>query len=136
MKQWAEEANTHLRSRPSSGALNGALRRRLAWAPFPHRPRLALQTHMAAVSERICERSLTMSTVLYARVPDSLKQALDAHRSARGLTMTRAVVELLEHGLEASADKPRVTELEGKLAACARERAQTRTRLREAELRL
>jgi hypothetical protein len=46
------------------------------------------------------------------------------------------VVELLEHGLEASADKPRVTELEGKLAACAHEREQTQTRLREAELHL
>ena len=77
-----------------------------------------------------------MSAVIYARVPDSLKQALEAHASARGLTLTRAVVELLEHGLEAIADEQSIAELKGKLAVLTGELAQTRGRLKEAELRL
>ena len=41
-----------------------------------------------------------MSGVIYARVPDSLKHALHAHACKRGLSLTQAVVELLEQGLE------------------------------------
>jgi len=77
-----------------------------------------------------------MSAVIYARVPDSLKQALEAHRSTGGLTLTRAVVELLEQGLEASAEGRSPAELEGKLAECTSEQEATRARLAEAELRL
>ncbi len=77
-----------------------------------------------------------MSSVVYARVPDSLKEALQAHRSARGLTLTAASVELLEHGLEAFADERSVSELEAKLALLTSELEETRGRLREAELRL
>ena len=77
-----------------------------------------------------------MSAVIYARVPDALKQALEAHRSAGGLTLTRAVVELLEQGLVASAEGRSRAELEGKLAECTSEQEATRARLAEAELRL
>src|SRR5438552_11388952 len=77
-----------------------------------------------------------MSAVLYARVPDSLKQTLEAHAAGRGLSLTQAVVELVEGGLEASADERFVTELERKLAAAASELAKTRARLRQAELGL
>jgi hypothetical protein len=77
-----------------------------------------------------------MSEVVYARVPDSLKQALETHRSARGLTLTRAVVELLDHGLEAIADERSIAELERKLADCTSEIEQMRARLKQAELRL
>jgi rubrerythrin len=77
-----------------------------------------------------------LSAVIYARVPDSLKQALHAHAGERGLTLTTAVVELVERGLEAIADEQSVTELDAKLAAASRELERTRGRLQEAELGL
>ena len=46
-----------------------------------------------------------MSAVIYARVPDSLKQALHAHAAERGLTLTTALVGLVERGLQAIADE-------------------------------
>jgi len=42
--------------------------------------------------------------VVYARVPDSLKQSLHAHAAKRGLSLTQALVELVERGLEAIAN--------------------------------
>ncbi len=77
-----------------------------------------------------------MSAVVYARVPDSLKQALLAHASDGGRTLTAAVVDLLGRGLAAIASEQSVAELDRKLAACSSERARTRALLREAELRL
>jgi hypothetical protein len=77
-----------------------------------------------------------MSAVVYARVPDSLKQSLHAHAAERGLSLTTAVVGLVERGLEAIADEPAVTELERTLAAATSELAQTRERLKNAELGL
>jgi hypothetical protein len=73
-----------------------------------------------------------VSAVLYARVPDSLKQALAARARARGLSLTAAVVELLERGLEATEDE-RASEREAALAASASELERTRARLAEAE---
>ena len=63
-----------------------------------------------------------MSAVVYARVPDSLKQALEAHASEVRLTLTAAVVDLLGRGLQAIANEQSVAELERKLAACSSER--------------
>ncbi len=77
-----------------------------------------------------------MSAVLYARVPDSLKQVLHAHAADRGLSLTTAVVELLERGLEAGANAQSVAELERTLALAESELAQTRARLQQAELGL
>jgi rubrerythrin len=77
-----------------------------------------------------------MSAVVYARVPDALKQALHAHAAERGLTLTTAVVELVERGLEAIAEEQSLSELDRKLAAASSELEQTRGRLREAELGL
>ncbi len=77
-----------------------------------------------------------MSAVVYARVPDSLKKALQAYASERGLTLTHAVVELVEHGLEAIADEQSSPRLEAKLALLTSELEKTRGRLKEAELRL
>ena len=57
-----------------------------------------------------------MSAVVYARVPASLKHDLEAHASKRGLSLTRAVVELVGRGLEVSAEEHSVTELEEMLA--------------------
>jgi hypothetical protein len=77
-----------------------------------------------------------MSAVVYARVPDALKQALQAYAAARGRTLTNAVVELLESGLEASAGEHSRTEREGELARATSELTQTRAQLQEAEFRL
>ena len=77
-----------------------------------------------------------MSAVVYARIPDSLKKALEAHRAARGLTLSRAVVELLEQGLAASADEQSSPKPEAKLALLTSELEKTRGRLKEASLRL
>lgn len=76
-----------------------------------------------------------MSSVVYLRVPDPLKQALAARARERGLSLTAAVVALLERGLDASEEK-RAGERERELAASASELEQTRARLAEAELRL
>ena len=75
-----------------------------------------------------------MSAVLYARVPDALKQALQAHAAEGALTLTQAVVELVERGLAALRDAQSVSELEAKLAATTSELEQTRARLQQAEL--
>lgn len=76
-----------------------------------------------------------MSAVIYARFPDSLKQALHAHAAERGLTLTAALVELLGQGLEALTQQTSVAELEAKLAVATSERAQTHVQLQEAGLR-
>jgi hypothetical protein len=76
-----------------------------------------------------------VSSVVYARVPDPLKQALAARARERGLSLTAAVVALLERGLDAS-EEERAGERERELAASARELEQTRAQLAEAELRL
>jgi len=70
------------------------------------------------------------------RVPDSLKRALQAYASERGLTLTSAVVDLLERGLEAIADATSITGLKQKLAASSSEVHTTRARLQEAESEL
>jgi hypothetical protein len=77
-----------------------------------------------------------MSAVLYARLPEALKQALEAYGSTRGLTLTGAAVELLEQGLRASREERSRSELKATLAACRSEREQAQVRLKEAELRL
>ena len=76
-----------------------------------------------------------MSTVVHARVPDSLKQALAARARERGLSLTAALVVLLERGLDASEDE-RARERERELAASASELERTRARLAEAEAAL
>ncbi len=73
-----------------------------------------------------------MSQVIYARVPDSLKQALASRAHQRELNLTATVVELLEQGLEASDDQ-RAERLERALATAAGQLEQTRARLAEAK---
>jgi plasmid stability protein len=72
------------------------------------------------------------STVIYARVPDALKQALAARARERGQSLTAAAVALLERGLDRS-EEERAREQEGELAASASELEQTRARLAEAQ---
>jgi hypothetical protein len=76
-----------------------------------------------------------VSEVVYARLPEALKEALRAHASARGLTLTAALVELLEQGLEARAAEHSAAAQERELALARSELAETGGRLREAELR-
>ena len=77
-----------------------------------------------------------MSAVVYTRVPEALKHVLQARARERGLSLNAAVCELIERGLEASADERASEGLERALAACASELEQTRARLAEADLRL
>lgn len=77
-----------------------------------------------------------MSEVVYARVPRPLKEAVRDHASGRSLSLTGAVADLVEHGLEAIANEASVEALERKLTVVARELEKTRARLQEAELRV
>lgn len=57
-----------------------------------------------------------MSQTIYARVPDTIKEAADAYASARGVTLASAVAELLDRGLQAAADERSIGELERRTA--------------------
>ena len=70
-----------------------------------------------------------MSQVIYARVPDGLKEAADAYASQRGVTLTGAVVDLLERGLAAVSDEQSVSELQANLARAVAEKAQVESEL-------
>ena len=77
-----------------------------------------------------------MSAVVYTRVPDALKQALQARAREGGLSLNAAAVELIERGLGVIEDERSSEGLERALQACASELDETRARLAEAELRL
>lgn len=74
-----------------------------------------------------------MSQVVYARVPDSLKAALDLYADQHGLTLTSAVVDLLERGLVAASDEKSMAHLETKLAIACAEKAQVEAKLAGAQ---
>jgi hypothetical protein len=72
-----------------------------------------------------------MTQTIYARVPDELKAAVDQNAAESGRTLANAVSDLLDRGLQASADgrsvaalERKVGDLEGDLEAH-REREQT-----------
>lgn len=67
--------------------------------------------------------------MIYARVPESLKAAADLYAEEQGLTLTRAVVDLLERGLAAATDEPSIEELQQRLARVSAERAQLEAQL-------
>jgi len=77
-----------------------------------------------------------MSEVVYARIPAALKHALQDHATERGLTLTGAVVEVTQRGLEAISSGASLEPLKDKLAASTAEIGKARARLREAEVRL
>jgi rubrerythrin len=77
-----------------------------------------------------------VSAVVYTRVPQPLKQALQARARERGLSLNAVVCELVERGLEAIDDERASEALERARAASASELEQTRARLAEVELRL
>lgn len=57
-----------------------------------------------------------MSQTIYARVPDTIKDAADAHAASHGMTLASAVSDLLDRGLQAAADERSVAELERRTA--------------------
>jgi hypothetical protein len=77
-----------------------------------------------------------MSHVIYARVPDALKDAVDSYAAERGTTLTSAVADLLERGLASTSDGPSVTQLELKLATTTAMKAELEASLRSARLEL
>lgn len=78
-----------------------------------------------------------MSTeVIYARVPVALKEAADEYASRHGKTLTGAVVDLLDRGLNAATDERSVRDLEANLARVTAEKATTEAELRTAETKL
>jgi rubrerythrin len=76
-----------------------------------------------------------MSTeVIYARVPSATKEAAEAHAAARGITLTNAVSELLDRGLQAISDEPSVTELDRRIGQLQHQLAAADLERREAEM--
>ena len=75
-----------------------------------------------------------MSALIYARVPNALKQALLAHAIERGLTLTGSVVELLGQGLKLGAHEQQVAGVERSLANLREQLYETEAQLRETEL--
>ncbi|MGA3354676.1 MAG: hypothetical protein ABSD85_16070 [Acidimicrobiales bacterium] len=70
-----------------------------------------------------------MSQVIYARVPDTAKEAADAYAKERGVTLTSAVVDLLKRGMAAASDERSIADLETKLAQAGAERAKAEATL-------
>lgn len=77
-----------------------------------------------------------MSQVIYARVPDQLKNAADVYADERGLTLTSAVVDLLQRGLAAVSDERSVMGLEARVAALTADKAQVEAQLLAARTEL
>ena len=70
-----------------------------------------------------------MSQVVYTRVSDSLKEAVDQYSQDRGVTLTSGVVELLGRGMAAAADERSVAALESSLAKARAEKAEIESKL-------
>jgi hypothetical protein len=77
-----------------------------------------------------------MSQVIYARVPDTLKFAVDMYAAERGNTLTSAVVDLLERGLVATSEAPSIAELGLRLATAAAQKTEIEASLRSVRLEL
>lgn len=77
-----------------------------------------------------------MSQVIYARVPDATKEAVDGYADERGVTLTSAVVDLLERGLGAVTDERSIAALEARVAQLDAEKTQVATQLRAAQTEL
>lgn len=68
--------------------------------------------------------------MIYARVPEELKDATDAFARERGMTLTNAVVDLLQRGLSAVSDADSVEALEHQVAEMTEDLAQAEGELR------
>jgi hypothetical protein len=74
--------------------------------------------------------------VIYARVPTALKEAADAYASQHGKTLTGAVADLLDRGLNAASDERSIGELEANLARATAEKAEAQAGLQAASAQL
>ena len=74
--------------------------------------------------------------VIYARVPEDIKAAADTYASERDISLTAAVVELLDQGLRASAAGESPDELRLRLARTDADNAQLAADLRAATAEL
>jgi hypothetical protein len=74
--------------------------------------------------------------VIYARVPTALKEAADAYASQHGKTLTGAVADLLDRGLNAASDQRSIGQLEVNLARVSAEKAEAEAGLQAATTRL
>jgi hypothetical protein len=78
-----------------------------------------------------------MSTaVIYARVPQTLKEAAELYASDHALTLTAAVADLLGRGLAALSDEHSLAELQTRVGELASEKAQTEAELQAAKTEL
>lgn len=106
-------------SEPEPGLLGGIARGPNLWVAGLRA--LRSLTEMLAYAD--------MSQVVYARVPETLKDALDTYSVDRGVTLTSAVVDLLGRGMAAASDERSVAELEAKLARVSTEKVQVEAKL-------
>lgn len=67
--------------------------------------------------------------VIYARVPDAVKEDADEYAGKQGLTLTSAVVDLIQRGLDAATNERSIANLESRLAKAAVEQAETHANL-------
>ncbi len=74
--------------------------------------------------------------MIYARIPETLKERVEVYAAEHALTTTSAVVDLLHGGLEAVSNAPSIARLEGRAAGLEVELGTTVAKLREAEGRV
>jgi hypothetical protein len=87
------------------------------------------------LSDRVLAFS-DVSQVIYARVPDSLKEAAETYSGDRGVTLTSAVVDLVERGLAAVTDEKSINDLEKKMARVTAEKAKVEAEHKTAQSEL
>lgn len=90
---------------------------------------LAFSNESASISNMTTE-------VIYARVPAALKEAADEYASQHGKTLTGAVAELLDRGLNAASDERSIGELEANLARVTAEKGEAEAELQAASTQL
>jgi hypothetical protein len=73
-----------------------------------------------------------MTEVVYARVPEGLKKRATAYADRRGATLTSAIVDLLERGLNAEDSGRKLVQYEGQIERLASDKAQAESALNAA----
>jgi hypothetical protein len=96
---------------------------------------LTSDCHVNAIVPRMVAET-TSPPVVYARVPISLKADLDAYARRNSLTLTAAVIELLEGGLKAVVEGASVSVLESRVTTLDRELGAARIALAESNAEL
>lgn len=64
-----------------------------------------------------------MSQVIYARVPDTVKADVEEYADQQGVSLTSAVVDLVQRGLSAVSEEPSIANLEARVAALTSEKS-------------